>query len=85
MYRHVRRTALSHLPSVYTFTAADAQAGKVTFQAEAILYGGPDIAPTDNTAIALPTKVSGSLAAAAIGETAVEDGLLYLPALAGGE
>lgn len=42
----------------YTFTAADAQVGKVTFKAVANVLGGRDALPADNEAIARPTKVS---------------------------
>ncbi len=67
----------------YLFTAADAQIGKVSFQVVAEIDGGKrDLAPNNNTAISLPTKVSGALAAAASdGSTPVEDGMLYLPAI----
>jgi hypothetical protein len=46
------------VPFVYTFTKADATAGKVTFRALVYLNNGRDAAPTDNQAIALATKVS---------------------------
>jgi hypothetical protein len=42
----------------YTFTQADATAGKVTFQAVATIMGARDALPGDNTVIALPTKVT---------------------------
>jgi PKD repeat protein len=43
----------------YRFTAEDAAAGKVTFQAAAYLVGGPrDASPNDNTVIAPPTIVT---------------------------
>ncbi len=42
----------------YTFTPDDARIGKVTFKAMAFLLAGRDALPADNTAIALPTKVS---------------------------
>jgi hypothetical protein len=42
----------------YTFTNADAQLGKVTFKAVAILLGARDALPADNEAVAPPTKVS---------------------------
>jgi hypothetical protein len=42
----------------YTFTSTDATAGKVTFEATATIIGARDALPADNTAIALPTKVS---------------------------
>lgn len=42
----------------YTFTSADATAGKVIFQATATLYSAYDAFLTDNTVIALPTKVN---------------------------
>jgi Tol biopolymer transport system component len=51
----------------YTFTAADAKIGKVTFKAIANVVGGRDALPADNEAIAAPTKVSaGSSLAGAI-------------------
>jgi hypothetical protein len=42
---------------VYTFTAADAALGKVTFKATALLQGARDALPADNDAIAPPTIV----------------------------
>ena len=42
----------------YTFTADDAQIGKVTFKAVAVISGTRDALPADNEAIAPPTKVS---------------------------
>ncbi|MGH9891228.1 MAG: PKD domain-containing protein [bacterium] len=42
----------------YTFTAADASIGKVTFKAVAVLVGTRDALPADNDAIAPPTKVA---------------------------
>jgi hypothetical protein len=42
----------------YTFTGDDAAVGRVTFQAVATIVGARDAQPSDNTAIALPTKVS---------------------------
>jgi hypothetical protein len=42
----------------YTFTKADATAGKVTFRAIASLNSARDALPTDNEAISLATKVS---------------------------
>jgi len=42
----------------YTFTADDAQIGKVTFRAVAVVAGVRDALPADNEAIASPTKVS---------------------------
>jgi len=42
----------------YTFTADDAQIGKVTFKAVAVISGARDALPADNEAIAPPTKVS---------------------------
>ena len=42
----------------YTFTADDAQIGKVTFRAVAVISGARDALPADNEAIAPPTKVS---------------------------
>jgi PKD domain-containing protein len=41
----------------YTFTSADASVGKVTFEAVASIVGARDAQPSDNTVIALPTKV----------------------------
>ncbi len=38
----------------YTFTAEDAQIGKVSFRAEAFIEGANDAFPQDNTAISLP-------------------------------
>jgi PKD repeat protein len=43
----------------YTFTSDDAALGKVTFKAVATIMGARDALPSDNTAIALPTKVAG--------------------------
>jgi hypothetical protein len=43
----------------YTFTSADASVGKVTFQAIATIVGARDAQLSDNSAIALPTKVNG--------------------------
>jgi PKD repeat protein len=48
----------TNLAFSYTFTADDAAIGKVTFKAVATIVGGRDASPADNTAIALPTKVS---------------------------
>jgi len=42
----------------YTFTKVDAQVGSVTFMATATIIGGRDALATNNTVIALPTKVS---------------------------
>ncbi len=42
----------------YTFTADDAQIGKVTFKAVVVISGARDALPADNEAIAPPTKVS---------------------------
>jgi len=42
----------------YTFTDADAALGKVTFKAVASIVGGRDALPSDNTAVALPTRVN---------------------------
>jgi len=42
----------------YTFTGADAQIGKVTFRALAVVVGLRDALPADNEAIADPTKVN---------------------------
>jgi PKD repeat protein len=43
----------------YTFSPADAQLGKVNFQAVAVIVGARDAIPTDNTFISLPVKVTG--------------------------
>jgi hypothetical protein len=43
----------------YTFTSDDAALGKVTFKAVAAIVGARDAAPSDNTAVALPTSVNG--------------------------
>ena len=42
----------------YTFTPDDAQIGKVTFRAVAVVAGVRDALPADNEAISPPTKVS---------------------------
>jgi hypothetical protein len=42
----------------YTFTADDANTGKVTFKAIAMIVGSRDALPADNESIAPPTKVS---------------------------
>jgi len=42
----------------YTFTTDDAQIGKVTFKAVAVISGARDALPADNEAIAPPTRVS---------------------------
>jgi hypothetical protein len=42
----------------YTFTAADAAVGKVTFKAVAVLTGARDALPADNEAVGSPTKVT---------------------------
>ena len=42
----------------YTFSPADAQFGKVNFQAVASIVGARDAMPTDNTYISLPAKVT---------------------------
>ncbi len=42
----------------YTFTGADAQIGKVTFRAIAVIAGARDALPADNEAIAPATKVT---------------------------
>jgi hypothetical protein len=42
----------------YTFTSADATLAKVTFKVVATIVGSRDAQPADNTAIALPTKVT---------------------------
>jgi PKD domain len=43
----------------YTFTNADAEAGKVTFTAYAVIQGARDAILGDNEAIAFPTRVTG--------------------------
>ncbi|MFN8469803.1 MAG: PKD domain-containing protein [Caldilineaceae bacterium] len=63
----------------YTFSAADAQQGTMTFKVEATLIDHFDALQGDNTAISLPIKVSGVKAAAAGESTPVSDGLLFLP------
>jgi PKD repeat protein len=42
----------------YTFTAADASLGKVTFKATALLLNARDALPGDNDSVAPPTKVT---------------------------
>ena len=42
----------------YTFTSADAAVGRVTFEVVVTIVGVRDAQPSDNTAIALPTKVN---------------------------
>jgi chitodextrinase len=42
----------------YTFTSADAAVGKVTFETVATIVGARDAQLSDNTVIALPTKVN---------------------------
>jgi PKD repeat protein len=42
----------------YTFTAADAQLGRINFRAVASIVNGRDALPTNNEAISLPTKVA---------------------------
>jgi len=42
----------------YTFTSDDAQIGKVTFRAVAVVVGAREAFPSDNEAIALSTKVT---------------------------
>jgi len=42
----------------YTFTAQDAQLGRINFRAVAVIVGARDALPTNNEAISLPTKVS---------------------------
>jgi PKD repeat protein len=42
----------------YTFTAADASVGKVTFRTDATIVGARDALPADNEAIASPTRVN---------------------------
>jgi PKD repeat protein len=42
----------------YTFTDGDAQIGKVTFKAVAVISGARDALPADNEAIGPPTRVS---------------------------
>lgn len=53
------RNRLTAFSIDYTFDAADAAAGKVTFKAVAMIVGSRDAVPADNEAIALPTKVNG--------------------------
>jgi hypothetical protein len=43
----------------YTFTGDDAVAGKVSFEAVATIVNARDAQPADNTALALPTTVTG--------------------------
>ena len=43
----------------YTFAPEDAELGKITFQAVAIIQGARDAIPTDNSYISLATKVNG--------------------------
>ena len=65
----------------YTFTAADAQIGTVTFQAVATIVNRREARPADNTYISLPVKVSGGkLSGASVEEEGI---LLFLPAIAG--
>jgi len=45
----------------YTFTPDDAAIGKVTFQATAYIQSARDALSADNIAVALPTKVGGSI------------------------
>jgi hypothetical protein len=73
----------------YTFTAADAQVGKVTFKVVATpidpLTGAArrDIAPANNTAIALPTKVSAGQTAGTDEDDGTGQALrVYLPVVA---
>jgi hypothetical protein len=51
------RNRTTDFPFSYTFTADDATAGSVTFQAVATLVDARDALTGDNTVIALPTKV----------------------------
>jgi PKD repeat protein len=51
------RNRPTDFPFSYTFTADDATAGSVTFQAVATLVDARDALTGDNTVIALPTKV----------------------------
>lgn len=51
------RNRTTDFPFSYTFTADDATAGSVTFQAVATLNDARDALTGDNTMIALPTKV----------------------------
>lgn len=43
----------------YTFTADDAAVGRVSFEAVATIVNARDAQPADNTALALPTSVTG--------------------------
>jgi PKD repeat protein len=52
------RNRPTDFPFSYTFTADDARAGSVTFQAVATLVDARDARSGDNTVIALPTKVN---------------------------
>jgi chitodextrinase len=73
----------------YTFTDQDAAVGKVTFKAFAQLVNARDSYPSDNSYIALPTKVSGVRASAEDPEEtpveAAETTNVYLPAVANGQ
>jgi hypothetical protein len=42
----------------YTFTSDDAVLGKITFKAVATIVNARDALPSDNTAVALPTRVT---------------------------
>jgi PKD repeat protein len=65
----------------YTFTAADTQAGTVTFKAVATIVDRRDVQAANNIYISLPVKVSGGkLSGASVDE---EGSFLFLPAIAG--
>ena len=65
----------------YTFTAADAQMGTVTFKAVATIVDRRDVQAANNIYISLPVKVSGGkLSGASVEEEGI---LLFLPAIAG--
>lgn len=57
IYVPARATRPTTFKFSYTFTAADAEVGKVTFKAVATIVNGRDALPSDNTMIA-STKVS---------------------------
>jgi PKD repeat protein len=52
------RNRVTSVAFSYTFTAADAIIGKVTFKAVALLVNARDALPADNEAIGSPTKVN---------------------------
>jgi PKD domain-containing protein len=53
------KSRTTDFPFSYTFTQDDAAAGRVTFQAIAMIADARDALPGDNTVIALPTTVRG--------------------------